>query len=277
MNRIYSTAASAFLFFIITSCSYEDLNDSFVPKEESEFAKGYLLKLREGDFEYVKSFLSPELILQADDDTLSKLTAQFRAGDLISANIVGYQVNITNSQWQGNFTFEFEFESGWNIANTVLRKSESGYEVVGLHVYQTEASQKEINAFNLSSKHPLQYVVLFFAVAVPIFILFTLIFCIRTPIPSNKWLWIIFVIFGFGAFQINWTNGAFAVQLLSIHLFGASATAASPSAPWVISASVPIGAIIFWFKRRKFILAAIEARSEEANNEIEPPTNTPKE
>ncbi len=259
MKPLYKIMVLVFLSLFMASCSYDEMNERLIPKEESDFAREYLSKLRAQDYEYVKSILSPELEPQVDNELLAKMAALFRPGDPISIKIIGSQVNVFNGQWQGNFSFEYEFESGWNLANTALRKVDGGYEVIGLNVYQTEASQKEINAFTLSSKSPIQYFVLFLAIVVPVFILFTLVVCIRTPIPRKKWMWIIFILLGVGAIQVNWTNGAYGIQLLSVHLFGASAASAGPAAPWVISASIPLGAFIFWLKRRKFILQSVEA------------------
>lgn len=259
MRENYRYIAIALFLVFMTSCYNEKLSEQLVPKEESAFAKEYLSKLRERDFQYIKSVLSPELSPQVNDELLNKMADHFRSGDLISVEIIGSQVNVFNDQWQGNFTFEYKFESGWNLANTALRKTVGGYEVIGLNVYQTEASQKEINAFSLSSKTPFQYFVLVLAFAVPVFILFTLVMCIKTPIPQKKWLWIVFVLLGVGSIKVDWTSGAYALQLFNFSLFGASATTAGLAAPWIISASIPLGAIVFWFKRRKFISLAIGA------------------
>lgn len=269
MKHLYRILVLACLSLFMASCSYDEMSERLVPKEESDFAKEYLSKLRAQDYEYVKSMLSPELESQVDNELLAKMAAHFRPGDPISTKIIGSQVNVFNGQWQGNFTFEYEFESGWNLANTALRKVDGGYEVIGLNVYQTEASQKENNEFALSSKSVLQYSILVLAIVVPIFILFTLIVCIRTPIPNKKWMWIIFILLGVGAIQVNWTNGAYGIQLLSVHLFGASATSAGPAAPWVISASIPLGAFIFWIKRRRLVL-----QSAEVNKSMRPTTDS---
>lgn len=258
MKHISRFIVMTLISLFLCSCSYEDISEKIIPKEESDFAKEYLLKLKNQDFEYVKSFLSPEIAAEVDDDLLAEMAGYFRSGEPISVKIIGSQVLVFNGNWQGNFTFEYEFESGWNLANTALRKVDIGYEVIGLNVYQTERSQNEIHAFKLLSKSPLQYSVLLLAIIVPLFILFTLVVCIKTPIPRKKWLWVIFVLLGIGAIQINWTNGLYSVQVLSVHLFGASASAAGSAAPWIVSASIPLGAIIFWFKRRKFITLAEE-------------------
>ncbi len=55
------------------------------------------------------------------------------------------------------------------------------------------------------------------------------------------------------AFQVNWTTGAFGYQPISISLLGVSGGAAGPYAPLVISISFPLGAVMFWFRRKNFI------------------------
>ncbi|MFD0949951.1 hypothetical protein ACFQ0F_06040 [Paraperlucidibaca wandonensis] len=266
MHNLHIAIISIVLMFFLSSCSQEELSERFIPKEESDFAEDYLSKLRGRDFTYVKSILSPEIEAQITDELLEEMAGYFRQGEPLSVKIIGSQVNVFNGQWQGNFTFEYEFESGWNLANTALKKIDNGYEVIGLNVYQTEISQKELNAFGFSSKSGMQYFVLCAAVLVPLFILCTLIVCIRTPIERKKWLWVIFILLGFGAIQVNWTNGVYAFQLLSVQLLGASATASGVAAPWVLSASVPLGAIVFWLRRKSLIERANKSSQQDASD-----------
>lgn len=269
MKQSFYLLTFALLSLFMPACSYDEISESFIPKEESSFAKDYLARLRAQEYDYVKSMLSPEIASQVNDELLEKMANHFRPGEPKSVKIIGSHVNIHNGQWRGNFTFEYEFESGWNLANTALKKVGNGYEVIGLNVYQTAASQKEINAFNLSSKSVTQYSVFILAIAVPIFILCTLIVCIRTPIPRKKWLWIVFILFGIGAIQVNWTNGAYGFQLISFQLFGASAISAGPGAPYVLSVSVPLGALIFWLKRKKFILeSSLTEKPEQQSDDV---------
>jgi len=262
MNKLLVVAISSFVFLIgLSACSYEDMAAKFIPEEESKWAEEYISKLRDRDFEYVKSKLSEELKPKVTDELLLNMVAHFRTGELVSTNIIGSQVHVFNGVWQGNFTFELQFSDGWNLANAAFKKVNGEPEVIGINVYRTEASQKEINAFTFSGKSAVHFVVLVLAIVVPVFILITTIVCVRTPIQKRKWLWIIFILLGVSAIQLNWTTGQFGVQLIGVHLFGAAATSAGPYAPWVLSASIPLGAIIFWFRRKKFI-----ALAEEANN-----------
>lgn len=260
MKNITKILTLTILFLFVASCSYEGISEKLIPKEESDFAREYLSKVRAKDYEYVKSKLGPEIKPQLDNDLIDQMAEYFRPGEPISVQIIGSQVNVFNGQWQGNFTFEYEFETGWNIANTALRKVDGDYEVTGVNVYQTEDSQGNINAFTLSSKNLLQYFVLFLAIAVPVFIIVTLVVCVRTPMQKKKWLWVIFILLGVGAIQVNWTNGAYALQVLSVQILGASAFSGGPAAPWIISVSIPFGALIFWSRRRKLMLQAEEAK-----------------
>lgn len=131
-----------------------------------------------------------------------------------------------------------------------------------LQVYRADSSQQERNKFTLEGKSALHYLTLVLAAMVPLFIVVTAYFCIRTPIPKRKWLWVIFIFVGIGKFSLNWTTGQLDFQPLSLQLFSASAMAMGPHAPWIISVSVPLGTIMFWFKRKQFI-----AESEAGTNQ----------
>lgn len=262
MKKSILTVGFILSLLVLASCTYEDMMDKFIPKEEAKMAEDYLTKLREKDFEYIKSKLSDELKPRVTDELLVQLAEYFRGGELISTEIIGSRVHVFNGVWQGNFTFEYHFSEGWNLANAAFRKAGDKYEVIGLNVYQAEMSQKEFHAFNLSNKSLFHYLILLMAIIVPLFILVSTYFCIQTPIPKRKWLWVIFILAGVSAIKINWTTGQYAIQLLSIHLLGAAAGAASPHAPWIISASIPLGAILFWIKRKHFI----ESSKEVANS-----------
>ena len=253
MNKLISYFCIIISLSIITSCSYDEMMDKLIPKEEAKFAEDYLTKLRAKDFKYIKSQMSKETLAQANDVLLEKMSNYFRKGELLSTEIIGSQVNVFNDKWRGNFSFEYHFSDGWNLANAAFQKTEDKYEVIGLNVYQTNMSQKEFHAFTLKNKSILQYLILLLAIIVPVFIIVTTYYCARTPIPKRKWLWVIFVLLGIFSVQLNWTTGAIGIQPLSASLFGASAVAAGTHAPWIISTSFPLGAIIFWFKRKRFI------------------------
>lgn len=246
------------LSFSFAGCSYEEMAEKFTPKAESEFAKNILEKARQGQFSALKASFHPKLLEKADDASLMQVVQYFPEGEPLNIELIGSRTSTSGENWSGNFTFEYQFPEGWALAvANVARENGSDLLVTGLHVYRTEKSQREINAFSLSKKTAKHYLVLFGAVAVPIFIVVTLIYAIRTPIPKRKWLWVIFILVGIGSIGLNWTTGQLTVQPISVQLLGASVFAAGPHAPMVLGISIPVGAIMFWFRRKKFLAGSL--------------------
>jgi hypothetical protein len=60
----------------------------------------------------------------------------------------------------------------------------------------------------------------------------------------RKWLWVLFILAGVGKFAVNWTSGEWGIAPLSLQLLSASAVA-SLYGPWILSFSLPLGAIVF--------------------------------
>ncbi len=256
------------------ACSYEEMFERIVPKEEAAFAQEYLNHLRVRDFEFVLKHLHPEVRDEISEEKLLEIAAYFRDGEPVSVEVIGSQTQKFNSNWRGNFTFEYQFQTGWNVANVVLARTEGKNGVLGFHVYRTEASQREINALSLTGKSIGQVVFLLAAVAVPIFIVVTLIFCFRTPVPKRKWLWVLFIMVGIGVIGVNWTTGQFNVRVASLNLLGAGAFAGGPHAPWFITVGFPLGAIMFWIRRRGFLKLASAKHQTELCKESSPETSS---
>ncbi|HEX7028194.1 MAG TPA: hypothetical protein VF268_13210, partial [Gammaproteobacteria bacterium] len=71
---------------------------------------------------------------------------------------------------------------------------------------------------------------------------------------------------GVGAIRMNWTGGEYVFELLNVQLLGASAVTSGPYASWVISVSAPLGAMLFWLWRKKFLSDSGEADGPEAGS-----------
>ena len=66
---------------------------------------------------------------------------------------------------------------------------------------------------------------------------------------KEKWLWILFILIGVGKVAINWTTGEWQVSPLSIQLLSASVFN-DGRRTLTVAVSVPVGAILFLFRRR---------------------------
>lgn len=236
---------------LLAACGEQDI-ESLMSSEESQFAETYLDKLRARDFHYMRQYADAQMLADATDANLMQVAAFYPPGEPISVEMIGFNLRTVNADWWGSYTFEYEFPAGWVVASVTLQRlAGAAATVIGFDVYRTPASQQELNAFTLSNKSVLHYAALALAIAVPTFMLVTLVFCIRTPMARRKWLWIIFILVGVSSLSLNWTTGEYAFQILHVNLFGVSAFAASQHAPWILTLSVPLGAILFWIRRRE--------------------------
>lgn len=234
--------------------AFADLSESsLVPKEEMNFARDYLDRFMARDFDYVSGLLDPEIAAGASPEQFEQMLSYLPEGERLSTDLIGSQVNTTNGVWTGNFTFEYQFEGGWAVANAAIKRAQGKISIIGLNVYRTSGSQEELNRFSLAGKSAIHYAVLAMSVAVPLFILVTLMFCIRTPIQKRKWLWILFILFSISSISLNWTTGVYQIKIMQFQLFGAGATFASEYSPLLLTVGIPLGAIVFWFRRRGLI------------------------
>jgi Na+-transporting NADH:ubiquinone oxidoreductase subunit NqrE len=116
-------------------------------------------------------------------------------------------------------------------------------------------SLEEQHRFDLAGKSSLHYLWLALAVFMPSFTVFALIVCARTRLKGRKWPWIVFILFGVGAFSINWATGQLDFSPIRITLLSAGVFAA-PLGPWVVSFSLPVGAFVFLARRKGLAAAA---------------------
>lgn len=241
----------ALLGLLAIACSQEDIIRRFAPPEQQDIAKSYIEKLRNRDFAAIEKAADPSIAGGLQGSMLEKMAALIPQGAPTSVKLVG--ANQFSSKQAGmtlNLTYEFRFEDKFLLIN-VARKMQDGVEtIVGFRVQPLTASLEAQNRFTLPDKSALQYGVLAAAIGAAIFTLVALIVCIRTKMARRKWLWILFILFGFGKIIVNWTTGQWDFTILSVQLFSASA-AAGYFGPWVVSVSLPIGAAVFLSRRKK--------------------------
>ena len=189
------------------------------------------------------------------------MAALIPAGEPLSVTLVGDQHFSTPSFQTVNLTYEFRYPGKWLLENVAIKTKDGESTLVGLNVVPIARSLEEQHEFALTGKSPLQYACLGLAVLMPLFTLFTLVVCARTPLKGRKWPWIVFILFGVGAFSVNWATGQFDFSPIRITLLSAGVVAA-PLGPWVVSFSLPIGALTFLARRKALSVAATRSAAD---------------
>jgi len=224
--------------------------EKYVPKKADKFARAYIDILLEGDVEHAEKLLGPNIVTSETHSNIKECANILNNGKLISIEIVGVNIFKTKEKTRNNLTYQLQFKDAWLLANVIVDDICGKQQIFGFHLNNIPKSLEEINAFTLLDKTFRHYIILLFAVGVPVFIIYTIILCIRTKM-KKKWLWIIFMLIGIGKYSFNWSGGQMGFTPLAIQLFSAAAFKGGLYAPWIISVSVPIGALSFILKRHK--------------------------
>lgn len=236
--------------------------ESFADDEKEAIATAYIQNIIRGDYDAVYKDLSPEIKGIFTPEMMQEFRARITFAPVTEINLIGYNYRrVIGGSSFCNISYQYEYTDQWVLLNVAFTEDANHHRsIVGLNVYDPmDQPLQEINKFTLSGKTGKHYFFLALSLLIPVFCLFTFIVCLRTRIRKRKWMWCLFILVGFLRFSINWTTGNVAFMPISLLFFGSSAMTASIYAPWVISFSIPFGAILFWFKRKRFSRLESEA------------------
>lgn len=242
-------AAIAFALMMLGGCDRQADFDRLVPREEAAFARESLERLAAQDFAWVEARLSPELRNAAIRGELHALARVFPSGTPETTTLVGSQTDAGPDYWRARFTFEYAYPGTWLLAGVALHRDGQALLVDGINVEREAKSVAERHAVDLEDLTPAHAAVLALAIAVPLFVLHTLVACLRTPGLPMRWLWAAFVLLGVGAVSLNWTTGELAFSPLRVLLLAVGADRPL-YAPLTLSVAMPLGAVAFRLRHR---------------------------
>lgn len=250
---IFRKLTLVLLFAVLTGCTPSVKIEDFADHSKEAKATGYIQQLIDGDYEEIKNSLDPRLKSKLTDDILNQMRGMLGKEKPSEVDLVGYNSNSHNGKpTLYNLSYQYGYKDKWVLVNVAFRTLDNGRdEILGLNVYNPmDRSLQEIHRFTFKDKTFIHYLFLAACTIIPLFILVSLVVCARTKMKKRKWLWIIFIIFGFVKFSLNWSTGQVGFKILYCQLLGSGAFAAGIYAPWILSFSIPIGAILFWTKRK---------------------------
>ena len=236
--------------FLLAACDQSQLLQKFASIDEQAQAKSYVDHLRARDFDYVERAADSSIRSPALRETLTKMAGMIPNDEPVSVKLVGAHSFRGADVRTLNTTFEYDYGNKWLLANVVTQEKGGIKTIVGFNVYPRSNSLEVENRFTLAGKARIQYLVLTGAIAAILVTIYSLVKCARTKLPGRKWPWVLFILVGFGKFDVNWTTGEWGFAPLSVQLLSAAALAPLYG-PLTVAVSVPLGAILFLVFRRK--------------------------
>jgi hypothetical protein len=233
----------ALLLVVLSGCNQATLMRKMTPKEDEAVARRYVDELRQNKFDQIEQDMAPELKNSNMRPTLVRMAAMFPAQEPTSTKVVGFRAFVGNTR-RAEITLEYEFPEKWLLAGVVTQKIRGVTTIAGFHVTPIEDSLENLNRFTLAGKGVSQYAIVTLSVLSLLLSIYVLVLCSKTNIGKRKWLWVIFILFGIGKLGVNWTTGQIFFTLLAIQIPAGGANA-QLYGPWLVYASLPLGAIIF--------------------------------
>ena len=235
---------------VSAGCSRQKWLDAAATSTDAVFARESMALLLQKDIDAITRRMAPELQTQVTADVLAKVLAEVPSGAPDQPLLVGYSSFVSDGVSRSLVSLQYKFPDAYLLAQVQVAFAGAEPAITSLRVQRLPDSLQRLNAFHFAGKSSRHFVVLALAILVPSFIVATLVLCARTPLPKRKWLWMLFVALGVGKISLNWTTGMMGFSPLSLQLLGAGAVAATSYAPWILSVSMPLGAMLFLLRRR---------------------------
>jgi len=239
-----------FALVMLAGCDEAALIKKMTPPEDAAVARSYIDMLRRNEFDLIEKDMDPDIKKPDLHDALVKMAALIPSEEPETIKVIGVNKLSENDLSSTNISFEYKFPSRWVLINVAVQKKGDVATIVGFNVRPIQDSLENLNRFTLVGKSPLHYAVLSTAALVSILSMCTLVLCMRTKLKKKKWPWLLFIILGVGQFTINWTTGQWVLTFFAVQLFSASVSSPTYS-PWMISFSLPVGAVVFLLRLGK--------------------------
>jgi len=245
----------------MVGCGFGGAPDS-ISLSDAAFAKQIYGDLRSNNWTAIKAIADTNLGKQDLRSFVATASSYIPRDPPKSERVVhwGTRNNFRNGQmtYQGSsVTFEYEYSDRWIEAYATWRVVDGNRVLEGFGVYPHSAPLDVINRFSLSDKSFRHLVIFVSAIAMPVFSLFAFVVCLRTPMTrKRKILWAIFTLIGVGQVSLDWTSGQYSFHPANFMLFSSGFFRADAFSPYVISVTIPLGAIIFLVRRHagRFLL-----------------------
>lgn len=257
---------------LLSSCNTSDkISEKDIPKEADLYAKTFVNNLIIGEIDtcyaqFDKQFQNLEL-----KKFLLKLNQTILNKKMIGLSILQYSINSIysdNPMTQYELVYEYHYPEFYLYYTFLIQKVDGKMSIYHLNISSLNKSIKEINRFTFKDKGFIHYFFFIIMILIPLFIIITIIFCFKTPM-KRKWLWILFILIGFVGFKLNWTTGYSEIQLVHFKILGAGFIKYGAVNPWIVSFSIPLGAILFWVKRARIKRKKLREFEESIDNTIQ--------
>jgi hypothetical protein len=212
-------------------------------------------QIRDGRIDAVKAQMPPGADTPEMAAALARLRTLAPAGAPQGAKVITASILRTDAFAAAAVVVEYDYPDRTARFATTLQqpRGKTAWRLSNVQLQVATHKALAPNTLSLDHRSIGQLGFLALAITSPMLMLAALIKVLRTQGLANRGLWAAFAFVGLFSFQMNWASGGVLAQWMALQIVGFWMTS-SPSRfdPWVIGATVPIGALL--------ILAGLVAR-----------------
>ncbi len=187
---------------------------------------------------------------------LAALDSALRGRSIDSLQLIGANRFSFEKHSRLTLTYEFRNDSGWIGATVTTDDSADAWALLGLHAEPLPGELQAINRFTLSGRGITQYAGLLLVVLCTLMSVGMAVFIATRRTYPKRWRWVAASLVGVSAVFINWTTGEVSTRMLTMQLFSSTFARPNAYAPWILSFSFPLGAIVALQRYRQWKLAS---------------------
>jgi len=261
-KNVQNNMKTCYLYFLlligIVSCNVPtEIPVADKAKPADEFARTFIEKIISGQTDSAFADIQPEVLNDEAKEFITNASLNIN-GEIpmkyrvVEANWTSGVDSKTGKFMYYRLGYEYEFETRNILFTTIINDNDGKLLVSSFNGEFLSAPLSELTKFTMTGKSGLHYIFLVFCIIVPLFILTTFIIMLKSKMTiKKKVIWaLIILLVSLPKFLINWNSGQLDFKLLNISLLGSGFFKPTLYSAWILTFSIPIGAIIYRFKRK---------------------------
>lgn len=241
-----------FCVVLLAGCNEEAKLKKATPPAADALAREFISALNKKSADKAEKLIEPTIRAEAKPK-LKSLIDLLSASAIKEVKIIGVRGQQKGDQKLIQMNYQIYYEKAWVVASLAIVETPKERYIFSVRMDPLKEPLEKLYAFKLFGKSFLHYLALLISIAIPVFILYTLLQCLKLT-DKKKWIWVPFIVLGFVTFHLDWTTGRAFIQPISFLIFGVSYMKQTYG-PLIVSISLPLGAIAFmvvqFFKNKK--------------------------
>jgi hypothetical protein len=236
------------LLFLV-ACSASDAVEKGLKPQERNVIRGAIDDVARGDTGALSQKMPAELAAKLRN--VEPVMRNAMPTPPLKVTILNARWSITGQDRRANAIYQIEGRSGWALVEADTLTSAGKTMLTSFYVRRTPSRPSGLNSLSLQVIGVGHIVILGAMLAAVGVTIVALLRIWRSGSFNRRWLWTIGALLGITRLQMNWTTGEFLFLPFQVQIFSAGAIKSPIFAPWILSVSVPIVAIIVLLRHRK--------------------------